>query len=256
MGIRPCLCRGLMARVSAIAALPVLVAVLCVAEVTSAADHLAGRLGECGRLSGSPLPWDKRRPIVLTLMRLAGRLDSLQHRLDSWQYHNGRLSDHWQDQGENGEHGQGAVECYRRCQISVTPSVLQKRLERETTTDRASQQPARSQPPQTSASTRTTHASLNEKTAETSTLWFRAIPLVVQGLLTHKTANPTSEITSPTVIAAHLIACIAVNVMVLSALHPRLPSWNMATRLRSGSVRSPPSRSSVLLASTAPPHPD
>jgi hypothetical protein len=103
-----------------------------------------------------------------------------------------------------------------------------------------------------SAFTRTTHISLNEKIADTASLRLHSIPLVVQGMLTHKTTNPTSDDTSPAVIAAHLIACVAVIVMVSFVLHPRLPSWNMATRLRSSSVYTRPSRSSVFPASTAP----
>lgn len=82
------------------------------------------------------LPWNSRRlTILLILIRLARRLDSLQHLLDCREYRNGYLSDRWQDQGKDGEHGQTAVECYRRCQIGIAPSVLQERLEGETTTD-------------------------------------------------------------------------------------------------------------------------
>ena len=55
-----------------------------------------------------------------------------------------------------------------------------------------------------------------------------------------------------TVIATHLVACVAVSVMGSLGLRPYSPLWDMATRLPWRSVCTRLSRSSVLPASTAP----
>jgi hypothetical protein len=102
------------------------------------------------------------------------------------------------------------------------------------------------------AFTRTTHTSLNEKIADTASLCLHANSPVVQGMLTHKTTNPTSDNTSPAVIATHLVACVAVSVMGSLGLRSYLPLWDMATRLPWRSVCTRLSRSLVLPASTAP----
>lgn len=81
------------------------------------------------------------------------------------------------------------------------------------------------------AFTWTTHTSLNEKIADAPSLCLHANPPVVQGMLTHKTTSPTSDNTSPAVIATHLVACVAVSVMESLSLRPFLPLWDMATRL-------------------------
>jgi hypothetical protein len=81
------------------------------------------------------------------------------------------------------------------------------------------------------AFTRTTHISLNEKIADTASFFLHSISLVVQGMLMHNTTNPTSDNTSPAVIAAHLVACVAVSVIRSFSLRPCLPLWDMATRL-------------------------
>ena len=167
----------------------------------------------------------------MILIRSFPRPDFLQHLLGFWQYHDGHLSDHWQDQGEYGEQGQRAVECYGRCQSGIAPSVLDERPEGEMTTDRANRQSGPGQPSVKSLRAHgRAHNSLDEEIAEATSLCLHAIPLVVQGMLAHKMTNPTSDSTSPVVIASHLIACVAVSAMDPFGLHSSLPLLEMVTR--------------------------
>lgn len=74
-------------------------------------------------------------------------------------------------------------------------------------------------------------------------------------MLTHKTTNPTSDSTSPVVIAAHLVAYVAVSVMKSFGLHNPLLLLDMVTRVPWGSLCTQSLRSLVLPASTASFHP-